>query len=121
MTNDQKLYLWGEGLMFIDGEMVPEMQEIGLNFGVENISDRKGDGGGNINVIAGQPISGRVNFLGMDPVLFAKLTGGSNAAGTLLRKRPTTIAKVTNSVTIPDATYVANTLTITPSGPIKRR
>jgi len=101
MTNDQKHYMWGEGVMFIDGEMIPEVQEVGFNFGVENITDRKGDGGGNINVITGQPITGRISFLGMDPVLFAKLTGGSNAAGTRLRKRPTTVTKSTNTSTPP--------------------
>jgi hypothetical protein len=116
MTDDQKLFIWGEGVAFIDGEMVPEVQEVGLDFGINTIQEPKGDGGGNIVVTTGQPITGRINYVGMSPTLFALLTGTANATGTVLRKRPTTIAKVTNSVTIPDATYIAYTLVIIPEG-----
>lgn len=116
MTDDQKLYLWGEGVMFIAGEMAPELQEVGLSFGVENITDRKGDGGGNINVSTGAPITGRMNLAAISPTLFATLTGGSNAAGTVLRKRPVTLTKSTNTLTLADATYIVNTLVIIPSG-----
>lgn len=115
MTNDQKFLVWGEGVMFVDGEECPEVQEIGFNFGIENIQVRKGDGGGNIVEPTGQPITGRAVLAGMNPALFAELTGGSNATGTYKRVRSEELTKSTNTLTL-SQTPVTNTLHIVPKG-----
>jgi hypothetical protein len=118
MTNDQKLYVWGEGVAFVDGEKAQELQEVGLNFGVKTIQDQKGDGGGNITEVLGAPIAGRVNIAAMNPALFAVLTGASNTVGTVKRIRKEELTKATNDLTLSE-TPITNTLEIIPFGASK--
>ena len=106
---------WGEGVAFVDGVEVFEVQELVFNFGIEVLEALKGDGGGNIRVPTRQPISGRCGFLGMNAPLFAKLTGATNATGYRKRVRGEAQTKVTNDVTLAN-TPIANTVRIVADG-----
>lgn len=115
--------LWGEGVAFADGVELFEIQNLIVNFGVDVIEGVKGDGGGNIIVPVSQPISGRAEFLGMNPDNFAILTGASNATGRYVRVRQEAQTKSTNTITLSN-TPLSNSERVIASGankiPLKR-
>lgn len=114
-TSNQKLFIWGEGVMFVNGEEAQELQEVGLNIGINTIQAPKGDGGGNITVATGQPITGRAVLGAMNPELFAVLTGASNSTGTMKRMHKETLTKATDTLTT-SQTPETDTLMVIPVG-----
>lgn len=123
MPSNQKNILWGEGVVFADGIELFDAQELSVNFGINNLSAPKGDGGGNINVSSGQPITGRINFLGMNASVLSLLTGGIVATGTTKRIRGEELTVASNAVTT-SQTAIVNTLYVVEKGgnkiPLKR-
>jgi hypothetical protein len=115
MAENLNQIMWGEGVAFIGGKEAFEIQELALQFGLETITGRKGDSGGNIVEITGQPITGRVGFLGFNAALMATLTGGASATGTVKRIREESLTVATNAVTA-SQTPIANTMRVVESG-----
>lgn len=116
-------YMWGVGKAFAGGKPLPEMQEIGINIGMEVLSATKGDGGGKITEPTSQPITGRINFLGMNSAIFALLTGGAVSTGSVKRVRNTQKTVSSNAISLSN-TPILNTLEIVENGsskvPLKR-
>lgn len=111
--------LWGEGVVFAGNRELFEVQNIGINFGVESIEGLKGDGGGKISVPAGSVYTGRIELLGLNAETLEVLTGATAAAGTYKRIRSEAQNKVTNDVTLSN-TPVANSVRIVPAGSNKK-
>jgi len=115
---------WGEGRLFLGGNQAFDVQNLGVNFGVDTIQGVRGDGGGQIIVPAGSILTARLEFAGLTPEVFNLITGATAVVGTVKRKRSNTLTKSTNDLTIADATYVENTLMVVPAGanknPLKR-
>jgi len=115
MAENLNQIMWGEGVAFIGGKEAFEIQELALQFGLETITGRKGDSGGNIVEITGQPITGRLGFLGFNASLMATLTGGASATGTVKRIREESLTVATNAVTT-SQTPITNTMRVVESG-----
>lgn len=117
-------WLWGEGRLFLDGNQAFDVQNLGVNFGVDTIQGVRGDGGGQIIIPVGSIITARLEFGSLTAEVFNAITGAAAATGTVKRKRSNTLTKSTNDLTIADATYVENTLMVVPTGanknPLKR-
>jgi len=118
MAQNLNQVMWGEGVAFIAGKEAFEIQELALKFGLETITGRKGDSGGNIVEITGQPITGRLGFLGFNASLMATMTGGSSATGTVKRIREESLTVATNAVTTSQSP-IANTMRVVESGSLK--
>jgi hypothetical protein len=120
MAENLNQILWGEGVAFLDGDELFEIQELGLTFGLEVLSALKGDAGGRITEAYAQPITGRINFLGLNATTFAALTGGSTpATGNQKRIRQEELTVATNAVTT-SQTSIANTLRVVEKGSAKK-
>lgn len=111
MAQNLNQILWGEGVAFLDGKELFEIQELGLNIGINILTAEKGDGGGQINIPTGQPITGRANFLGMNASLLAALTGGAVSTGRQLRIRSEELVVASNAITT-SQTAIPNTLRV---------
>lgn len=111
MGNNLNQILWGEGIAFIGGNELFDIQEITINFGLTGIQFPKGDGGANIFIPTGQPLTGRAGFLGVNASMMATLTGGSVAAGTKKRIRGEELTVSSNAVTT-SQTSITNTLRV---------
>ena len=107
--------MWGEGVAFIGGKEGYDVQNLMINLGLESISFRKGDAGGNAVVNTGQPITGRLEFKGINAALLATLTGGSSATGTRTRIREEALTVATDAVTA-SQTPIANTMRVVEQG-----
>lgn len=111
MAQNLNQILWGEGVAFVDGKQLFEIQELGVNIGIGSITGEKGDGGGQIVEITSQPVTGRAGFLGVNAALLAALTGGSSSTGTVKRIRSEELTVATNAVTT-SQTGIANTFLV---------
>lgn len=111
--------MWGEGVAFLDGYELFEIQELLVNFGLNALEAVKGDGGGNIVIPTNQLITGRAGFLGLNAATFAKLTGGSSATGTKKRIREEELTVSTNTVTT-SQTPIVNTMRVIEEGSNKQ-
>lgn len=115
MAENLNQILWGEGVAFIDGNETFDIQEISLNFGLNTLNFTKGDGGSQVVIPTGQPITGRAGFLGLNSAILATLTGGSSAAGTVKRIRSEALTVSSDAVTT-SQTAITNTLRVVESG-----
>jgi hypothetical protein len=120
MPQNLNQILWGEGVAFIDGVELFEIQELAINFGLESISAPKGDGGGNIVIPTSQPVTGRAGFLGSNASVIAALTGGSITSGaTRKRKRSEELSVSSNTVTASE-TPITNSMRVIEKGASKQ-
>lgn len=119
MAQNLSQIMWGEGVAFLDGYELFEIQELIINFGLNTLEAVKGDGGGNIVIPTNQPITGRAGFLGLNAATFSKLTGGSSATGTKKRIREEELTVSTNTVTT-SQTPIANTMRVIEQGANKQ-
>jgi hypothetical protein len=115
MAQNLNQILWGEGVVFVDNKEAFDVQEVTLTIGMETMEALKGDGGGSIVEPTAQPISGRINFLGLNSSLLATLTGGSVSSGTKKRIRSEQLTVSSNAVTT-SQTPIANTLRVVEVG-----
>ncbi len=123
MPQNYNQILWGEGVAYVAGVKLFEIQELIINFGLNVMEAPKGDGGGNIVIPTTQPISGRAGFLGLNSSNISSLTGGSSATGTKKRIRGEELSVSSNTVTC-SQTPIENTLEVIRKGsgyqPLKR-
>lgn len=115
MAENLNQIMWGEGIAFAGGKELFDIQEITINFGITGIQFQKGDGGANVFIPTGQPLTGRAGFLGLNAALLATLTGGSTATGTKKRIRSEELSVSTNTVTA-SQTPIANTMRVIRKG-----
>ncbi len=120
MAQNLNQILWGEGVAFLGGKELFEIQELSLNTGLESLTAKKGDGGGNIVIPTSQPITGRASFLGLNASTFAALTGGAITSGaTQKRIRSEELTVATNAVTT-SQTPITNTMRVVEKGSAKQ-
>jgi len=111
MAENLSQVMWGEGVAFIDGKELFEIQNLSINFGLDVLSAKKGDGGGDIIIPVNQPITGRAEGLSLNAAVLAELTGGSSATGTRTRIRSENLSVSTDTVTC-SQTPITNTLRV---------
>lgn len=123
MAQNLNQVFYGEGVAFVDGYELFEIQELTLTLGMETLTAKKGDGGGDITIPSSQPISGRCGFLGVNATVMSTLTGGAVATGRQVRIRNEELTVASNAVTL-SQTAIPNTLRIVEKGsgkkPLKR-
>lgn len=110
--------LWGEGVAYLDGKELFEIQELAITFGLESLQAVKGDGGGNIVIPTNQPLTGRAGFLGINAAILAELTGATTSTGTKKRIRKEQQTVSSNAITL-DNTPIANTMRVVEDGALK--
>jgi len=115
MAQNLNQLLWGEGVAFVGGKELFEIQELSISFALTTLTAQKGDAGGSIVIPTGQPITGRAGFLGMNAALLATLTGASSATGTIKRIREEQLTVSSNAVTA-SQTPIANTMRVVEQG-----
>lgn len=115
MAENLNQILWGEGVAFLAGKELFEIQNLSLNVGMSTIEAAKGDGGGQIIIPTNQPITGRAEFLGINASVLAALTGGASATGTYKRIRSEALTVGTDTITTSE-TPITNTLRVVAQG-----
>lgn len=116
MAENKNQILWGEGVVFIGGKELFEVQELALNFGINTLTAQKGDGGSQIVIPTGQPITGRCGFLGINSATLAVLTGATAASGANYKRIRSEELTVASDAVTTTETPIAATLRVVEKG-----